>query len=361
MTDNRRYMNELKAFSEAGKAVVSTLELDELFKLITEEVIGIMNVKVCSLRLLDDEKENLLLKASYGHSNEYIRKKKILRIEKCITGKTLKTKKPLIVEDVRKDPKYSYPSLARKDGLVSLLAVPLIRRGEVIGVINVYRRKRSVFRKKEITILSMFADHAAIAIENAKLLERIQQNYLNTIKTLGAIIDAKDDYTRGHSEAVMTYAMWISEKMGLSPAENDTIRYAAFLHDIGKIGINVDILNKTEPLSQEEWGTIITHPVVGSDIVKQLGFLDALVPVILYHHERYDGKGYPNGLKDDEIPLGARILGIADAYDAMTSDRPYRPRAYSRRKAIQELEKGAGTQFDPEIVEMFIEVLKEKK
>jgi putative nucleotidyltransferase with HDIG domain len=361
MADKRRYMDELKTFSEAGKAVISILELDELFELITEKVVGIMKVEVCSLRLLDDEKENLVLKASYGHSNGYVRKKKILRVGKCITGKTLKTKKPLVVEDVRKDPKYSYPSLARKDGLVSLLAVPLIRRGEVIGVINVYKQKRSVFRKREITILSMFADHAAIAIENARLLERIRQNYLNTVKTLGAIIDAKDDYTRGHSEAVVKYAMWISEKMGLSPAENDTIRYAAFLHDIGKIGINVSILNKTEPLTQEEWSTIVKHPVIGSDIVKQLGFLDDLVPVILHHHERYDGHGYPNGLKDDEIPVGARILGIADAYDAMTSDRPYRRRAYSRRKAVQELKKGAGTQFDPEIVEKFIEVLKGKE
>ncbi len=353
--------DDFATFHRAGKTVTSTLRLDEVLQLITEETVNIIGVDVCSLRLLDDEKQNLVLKATYGHSKEYVRRKAVVKLEKSVTGKAAKSRKPVFVGNVQKERLYRYPSLAKKEGLVSLLAVPLIRAGDVVGVIDVYTRKRHTFSRREIRLLSLFSDQAAIAIENAKLFENLERNYLNTIRALGAVIDAKDSYTRGHSEAVMRYSTAIAEKMNLSPREKEIIHCAALLHDIGKVGIDMRTLNKFGPLTRKEWKTIISHPSVGADIVKQLGFLDDVVPAILHHHERYDGEGYPNALREGEIPLAARILGVADAFDAMTSERPYRSHIYTRRKAINQLKECSGNQFDPKVVKAFLEVLEEKR
>jgi len=145
----------------------------------------------------------------------------------------------------------------------------------------------------------------------------------------------------------------------LSNHNKEILKYASLLHDIGKIGIDVGILRKPSKLNDEEWKIMVMHPVLGSGIVEQIGFLSDLAPIILRHHERYDGKGYPGKLKRKKIPLGARILSVVDAYESMVSDRPYR-KGLSFRKARQELLKGAGTQFDPAIVKMFLKVLDKK-
>ena len=353
--------DDFAPFYRAGKIVTSTLRLDEVLQLIIEEAVSIMGVDVCSLRLLDDEKRNLVLKATHGHAEEYIRKKAVVKLDKSVTGKAVRSKKPVFIENVQKDPLYRYPSLARKEGLVSLLAVPLIRAGDVVGVIDIYTRRRHTFTGREIRLLSLFSDQAAIAIENAKLFENLERNYLNTIRALGAVIDAKDHYTRGHSESVMKYSTAISERMNLSPREREIIHCAAFLHDIGKVAIDTSTLSKSGPLTKKEWKTIIKHPSIGADIVRQLGFLDDIVPAILHHHERYDGEGYPNALRKNEIPLAARILGVADAFDAMTSERPYRSQVYTRRKAMKQLKECSGNQFDPEVVKVFLEILEEEK
>ena len=206
----------------------------------------------------------------------------------------------------------------------------------------------------------MFASQAAIAIENARLYEQAEMGYLNTIGTLSNIIDAKDSHTYGHSERVMQHCMNIADQLGLSVSDKEILKYASLLHDIGKIGIDIGILRKPSKLSEEEWKIMVMHPVLGSGIAEQIGFLNNLAPTILHHHTWYNGKGYPGRLKRTKIPLGARMLSVADAYESMVSDRPYR-KALSVRKARQELLKGAGTQFDPKIVGVFLKTLDKKK
>jgi len=187
------------------------------------------------------------------------------------------------------------------------------------------------------------------------------QQYMNlkdqnvqTVEALAAAIDAKDPYTRGHSERVAEIAEKIAKAMRLKDADVEMIRYAGLLHDIGKIGVTDKILQKTGRLSEEEFSMIKHHPTVGAEMVKPVQFLDKVLSAIRHHHEQYGGGGYPDGLKGEEIPLWARILCVADAWDAMTVDRVYR-RNLGREKAIQQLIEGKGVQFDPHVVDVFLD------
>lgn len=181
----------------------------------------------------------------------------------------------------------------------------------------------------------------------------IERFFYETILCLSKAIEYKDRYTKGHCERVVDVALKIADELNLSKEEKDALRIACLLHDIGKIGVKEDILNKMGPLEQDEYEEIKKHPVIGYNIVKDLDFMERIQRVILQHHERVDGKGYPYGLQDDEIDLLAKIIAVADAYDAMTSNRPYR-KAFKKEEALNELKRCAGTQFDKSIVEKLI-------
>ncbi|MDI3534111.1 MAG: hypothetical protein PWQ82_476 [Thermosediminibacterales bacterium] len=194
-----------------------------------------------------------------------------------------------------------------------------------------------------------------------KDLNQSDQKVIETAKTLISIINAKDRYTYGHSERVAAYVQLIADQLQLSDKDKRILKYAAYLHDIGKIEIDEGLLNKKSPLTLEEWEIMKKHPIWGADIIKSVQSLRCIVPFILYHHEYYDGGGYPFGLKGDQIPLGARILSVADSFDAMTTNRPYKAVAKTYEGAIDELQRCSGSQFDPMVVEAFLKVLKQKK
>ncbi len=181
--------------------------------------------------------------------------------------------------------------------------------------------------------------------------------YMETIQALSKTIEAKDKYTRGHSNRVKEYAVKLAKAMNLGDKEVENIETAALLHDIGKIGIDDNILKKPDKLSKEEYDMIKQHPVIGANILQGVDFLKGIVNIVKYHHERYDGKGYPDGLSGDDIPLEAAILSVADSFDAMTSDRPYR-QALPIEKAIDEIKNSEGKQFDPKLAKVFVEIIK---
>jgi putative nucleotidyltransferase with HDIG domain len=205
-----------------------------------------------------------------------------------------------------------------------------------------------------IKLLRGIINQTRIALTNAKLFSDIKENYLRTIKALAIAVDAKDTYTHGHSENVMRYSEILANYIKLSSEEVDVIRDGGLLHDIGKIGIPGYILNKPGPLTDDEFnGVMKTHPTLGANIIKEVPFLNELNPIILYHHENYDGTGYPLGLKGDEIPIGAQIVHVADAFEAMTSNRPYR-KSLGVKEAIIRLRSACNSQFKPVLVEQFI-------
>jgi putative nucleotidyltransferase with HDIG domain len=242
----------------------------------------------------------------------------------------------------------------------SFLGVPLWTRSYFIGVLCLGGKKTGErFTRDDISLLSTLGSQAALAIYNAQLYEAREQALLDTITALAHAIEAKDTYTINHCENITDRAVALAQALSLPRQEVENIRLGSILHDVGKIGIPDAILNKPSKLTDEEYETIKQHAQIGARIVQSVGALQGVVPIVRHHQERYDGRGYPDGLGGDAIPMGARIIAVVDAYGAMTEDRVYR-KALGHEKALGELRRNAGTQFDPLVVETFIRILEEQ-
>src|SRR5208337_1092836 len=236
--------------------------------------------------------------------------------------------------------------------LISLVSVALRMKTRLVGFIGVASfTKTKRFAEGQRKLLSIVSSRAAAAIENAKLYEDLRQTFQQTIHGLAKAIDKMDRYTAGHSDRVATYAMYLAVRLRLPPDVIEIVRQSALMHDIGKI-VCVMNLNKPGKLTQDEYEMFKRHPTYGKDILDPIKFLHPLVPGVHLHHERWDGRGYPLGLKGNDVPLIARIIAVADTYDAMTSDRAYR-RSLPHEVAVTEIERCSGSQFDPEIARSF--------
>ena len=233
---------------------------------------------------------------------------------------------------------------------VSAVSIPLCQRDTVIGILNVARDSGEMpYTEDEVQLLTIFGSQIAIALENARAYRELKDLSIGTITALIAAVEARDPYTRGHSERVARYAVALAKELDLPPQDVEDLRVAGLLHDIGKIGVSDLILNKPGGLTSLEYEAVKRHPALGASIVGGIKPLQRIVPLIYHHHERYDGSGYPDGLAGAEIPLGARILAVADAFEAMTSSRAYRP-SMDASESLDLLGEGAGGQLEPELV-----------
>ena len=235
----------------------------------------------------------------------------------------------------------------------SAICLPLCHHDEVIGVLGTARMPEDApYTQEDVQLITVFGAQIAIALENARAYRELKELNLGTITALVTAVEARDYYTRGHSEVVAKYAVAIARKIGLSPREVEDLHVAGLLHDIGKIGVSDLILNKSGSLTSEEYEVVKQHPRIGATIVEEIKPLQGIVPLIYHHHERYDGSGYPDGLAGEDIPLGARILAVADTVEAMTSSRAYRPNL-SVEHSFELLNGGADGQLDPMLVALF--------
>ncbi|MCP4566119.1 MAG: response regulator [FCB group bacterium] len=237
----------------------------------------------------------------------------------------------------------------------SLTVHPLTSSGRQLGLLNVvYEDPYHPLNKGKQQLLSIIASKIASAIETSRLQEHLQTSYVKAIQALANAIEARDPYTWGHTDRVTILAKLIASRMNWPEEKQDIIKMGCTLHDIGKIGIPDAILNKPDRLTPEERKQIEAHPILGARILESIDYLSPAIPFVLYHHEKYDGSGYPHGLAGEDIPLEGRLLAVVDTFDAIVSDRPYRQGA-SQETAIEELKRYKGKQFDPIIVDVFVE------
>ncbi|MEO0127464.1 MAG: HD domain-containing phosphohydrolase [candidate division WOR-3 bacterium] len=346
-------VKELYLLQQISQEISSILDLELLLQHIVRHLKETLNYERAAVALIDQRTKQLVIRAAEKPYSKKIQSRLRLNLGQGITGYVAQTGKPYIANDVSKNHHYYIFDKKTK----SEIAVPLKIGEKIIGVINIESYKKNAFSEKDLELLILVANQASIAIQNSELYSSLKQSYLDSIKTLVSAIEAKDPYTSGHSERVRKYALKIARKLKLPPEEIEELDYAGYLHDIGKIGISDSVLTKPSPLTEEEYEIVKEHPKIGHNILKHARHLSGACEIIKYEHERYDGNGYPNGLKRNEIPIGARIIAVADAYDAMTTDRPYR-KALSKNEAIKRLKEGSGTQFDPKVVRAFLSILK---
>lgn len=340
-------VKNLSSISYLGNVILSTVDLDTVLNLIVRSITEILLAKGTVLKLLNETEQKLELYASYGLSSDYL--SNIENLLNNVENKVIKMHQILDIEDI---------SIYKK--INSLICVPLIAKNKIVGVLTIFSLNKRIFSEDEKKITLIFASHIAIAIENARLLKQSKTMYISIIKSLVAVLDAKDNYTRGHSEEVTKYALEIAIDIGLTEKEKELLQFSAILHDIGKIAVEDSILRKPSKLTQTEYEVVKRHPIIASNILEKVDEFKEVADIIAHHHEHYNGGGYPNGLKKDSIPLLSRIISVADAFEAMTSDRPYR-KAMDKNTALNELELNKSTQFDPLIVDVFKKLLLKKK
>jgi len=346
-----------------GQHLRSSLDLSEVVAQTARDAAILGQGQYGFVCLLEGESQELVLKATYDHEkgsigyhNRKVNDGHLLRV--VATGEAVLARLP-------ERPLRAVFGIRASEGPAALASVPMRIRGRVIGVAAAVRHPTiKAFSPAEVAPLQELADQAAMAIEQASLFAKVRSyasdleiSYDTTLRALMAALDTKDAATEGHSERVSRLTVAAAREMGVPEERMLDIERGALLHDVGKIGVPDSILRKPSNLNRKEWEAMQKHPLLAGLMVSKVGFLEGALPILLYHHERYDGSGYPFGLAEDKIPLEARIFAVVDAYDAMTSERPYR-KAVAPEEALREIRANAGIQFDPRVVVAFEGVIR---
>lgn len=347
-------VERLILLSQLSQILNSTLDHQEVRRRAMEAATQLMKAEVGSLLLLDEEKQQLYFEVALGDKEEEI-KTVTLNLGEGIAGWVAQKGDPLIVNAPEKDPRF-FKGVDEKTEFKTrnIICVPVKVKEKVIGVLEAINKLEGEdFDEEDLSIFVSLADQVAIALDNARLYQELEEMFFQTAESLADAIEKRDPYTGGHTQRVTLYSIAIAKYLQLKPTEKKWLKIAAVLHDIGKIGIEDKILRKPEQLNPEEFNAIKQHANMGAEIIEHIRPLKDIIPGVKYHHEKLDGKGYPDGLKGENIPVLAKIVAVADTYDAMTTDRPYR-KALEREVALGELKKFSGTQFDEDVVKAFI-------
>ncbi len=342
------HLKEQLALQKLSESIGTSNSLQEILEIAAKTARAIIGVEAVSI-LIKEEKNRVAIPLIIDTDNSDSEAKEFLsgRHEIC---------RESIDNMVMNSEKISCKADGSKK---SIMSCPLISRGSLIGLINIVHNENiNPMTQGQTNLFSIIASKVASAIENFQLNENLQNSYLKAIKALANAIEARDPYTRGHTERVTILAALIASRLNWSEEKRAELKMGCTLHDIGKIGIPDAILNKPGKLTTDERAQIKMHPVLGANMLGGIDYMEAAIPYILYHHEKYDGSGYPHGLSGEEIPIEGRLLAVVDTYDAIVSHRPYRDGANSKR-AIDELIKYKNEQFDPMIVDILVSVWEE--
>lgn len=336
LTPTKKYKILSSSIHSVYRLINSTFELKELIMRLTRLFCQLLNCDSCIILLLDATKKYSIFKSSISQKKRFVIDRKI-KLSNTIEKRIVKT-----LASIRKD---------------DYLGLPLISE-DIIGVIIIRNKKKNMpFDKFDQDLLVTLSEQAITGIKNLQLYEEQQKIVFGSIKSLVTLLDTRVPQEYTHSPYFCRLVTAIGHKMHLDEKQIESLKYASLLHDTGKVDIPPEILTKTTKLTTKEFRIIKRHPLKGVQILRPLQILRPVIPIIMHHHEKYDGTGYPSRLRKKQIPRGARIMAVADAFEAMVYGRPYRERM-NVNSAIKEIKKKSGTQFDPKVVEAFLKIVK---
>ena len=362
-----RRMQHLMALSEIDRAISSSFGLNISLETLLHHVTAQLGVDAADVLLFDSNSLELEHIAENGFHAKNVRLPQ-RRLDKSCAGEAILSRQMIKIEKIEDQQKDEHlKRLSREEGFVSYYAVPLAAKGYIKGVLEIFNRSPIKPDEEWLSFLNTLARQAAIAVDNASLFTGLQRSnaelsmaYDATIEGWSRALDLRDKETEGHTRRVTEMTMKLARTFDLSDEELAQVRWGALLHDIGKMGVPDTILLKPGPLTDEEWATMKKHPAFAYEMLSPIHYLHAALDIPYCHHEKWDGTGYPRGLKGEQIPLSARIFAIVDVWDALRSDRPYRP-AWPREKVYEHIKSLAGTHFDPRVVQAFLNMIEKEK
>lgn len=359
---NRQQLRRLKVLNSVGKAVNSSLELQITLDVLLSEVTSQLNIDAASILILNQQTQTLEYVASKGFRSSALKYTR-LKLGESNAGLAAIEKRVITIPNLKDETGgFEHSELFSKEDFVTYIAVPLIAKGELKGVLELFHRSHLGSDPEWLEFLETIANEASIAIDNATLYEKLQSSnfelshaYDSTIEGWARALELKDKDTEGHTQRVTEMTLRMARGLGIGDNELVHIKRGALLHDMGKMGIPDSILLKPGPLSEHEWETMKLHPVLAYNMLHPIEYLRPAMEIPHCHHEKWDGTGYPTGLKGDKIPFSARIFAVVDVWDALSSNRPYRS-GWPKDKIQAHISSLSGTHFDPKIIETFFKM-----
>jgi len=348
----------LKAINNATRTIVSVTDTRQVLEQTMTPIVQVFGFDRAMIMMVNEAGTELEYRFGVGETGETAEQLRDYRIplsrDQNLMIRVLKKKKPVLIRDVRSAGLNPTNRILADFRPSSFIVCPLIAEDKVIGILGVDRRgEHKRLTNNDLEFVSIFANNIATAFRRARLDEELKSSYVSSVRALVQAIEEKDPYTRGHSERVAALVVQIAHVLKLPEAEIEYLRFGSILHDVGKIGIPESIVRSPKLLTAAEFKIIQKHPLKGVEILQPIAFIKDHMYLVRSHHERWDGRGYPDGLAGDAIPLGAQIVSVADAFDAMTSSRPYR-KGMPPKQAAKEIQKNAGTQFSSRMADAFL-------
>jgi HD-GYP domain-containing protein (c-di-GMP phosphodiesterase class II) len=356
----RRQVNRLNALRQIDMAITASLDPRVTFNVLLDQVTNQLGVDAADILLFDSFNHVLTFAAGRGFLTDALRHTR-LRLGEGHAGHAAATRRVVVVQDMQAEQDgLGRAPLLRHEGFVSYVAAPLLAKGQIKGVLELFHRSPLRPEDDWFEFLEALAGQAAIALDNASLFEELQrsnlelvQAYDRTLEGWSGMVDLRDKETEGHTQRVTELTIRLAAQVGIPSADLVHVRRGALLHDIGKIGIPDGILHKPGPLTDEEWAIMRLHPTYAYELLSPIAYLRPALDIPYCHHEKWDGSGYPRGLKGEQIPLAARVFAVVDVWDALRSDRPYRP-GWPEDKVLEYLRQQEGSHFDAAVAETFL-------
>lgn len=336
------------------KLINSSLEIDDVLNLSMQLMEKTLNATASSILLHDPEKDELKFYLATGAKKDVL---KVIRMpaDKGVAGRSFQTGRTLLIPDAGKS-KYFYKQVDDKTKFVTknLIATPIPMKGKRIGILEVLNKARGTFSKQDAARLKTMAEEVSVAIDNARLYDEVKRAYIDSMLNMAKAEKFRDNDTGMHIERCGEYAVRLAKDIGIKEKDHENLRVSMMMHDIGKVAIPDSILLKPGKLDDHEFEIMKTHTTKGAAILGQAPILKLAVDIAGYHHEKWNGNGYPHQLKGEEIPLPARLLAIIDVFDALSAKRPYKE-PFPPEKVLAILKEGRGTHFDPHLLDLFLD------